>query len=484
MGPLSFLQWNAQGLPSHGCELQSYLASCHTSKPDIICVQETWFKENNVVQLENYTCIPHNRISGNRGGCATYIRGDLNYRLIDTPTDEEYQCVEISFENLVLNVINLYNPCKRITCNYLSDIWNRINRPIILCGDFNSHHEMWGSDYCDKNGKEIVSFLSENDAVVLNNGDPTRLDPHTGTLSCLDLTIVSRRLAVKSKWSVISDRFGSDHFPVEVTIEVSGNEYKKETSYDGKCYKKIDWSIYKQEIDDCFLMKMESYDVQSEYKLMLEVINNAVEKASVDCSNRNKKRHSSIPWWNKDCWDAVKVRNKVKRKFMRTGKYEDLCEYKQKKASAQRVIRQAKMNYWRNYCKNMNRFTPVAQIWRKIRRMRGEHSNNKKAIIMNVNGIYITDESEVANVLGSCYQENDRVYNENSSDENDASYLHSIHVSDSLNEPFNFGEFRLALKMSKESTPGRWHLQTPHCKYVKKCSAENTGIVQSYLGDL
>ena len=331
MGLLSLLQWNAQGLTSHGYELQSYLSAC-ACKPDIICIQETWFRENIVLQLDEYNCIPHNRTTGNRGGCAIYVRGNLKYRLIDTPKDEEYQCVEIYFENIVLSVINLYNPCRRITCGFLSNVWNKMNKPAILCGDFNSHHEMWGSNHCDRNGKEIVSFLSENDAVILNNGAPTRLDAHTGTLSCLDLTIVNSKLAAKCKWNVILDRFGSDHFPVEIGIEVPGNEFKKGSFNDGGHSRKINWNVYKQEIDIRLSEKINFVNVHDEYEFILKAIYDAVEKAAVDCTNRNKKRLPSVPWWNKECWVAVKSRNKVKRTFVRTGKYDDLCEFKQKKS--------------------------------------------------------------------------------------------------------------------------------------------------------
>jgi len=46
------------------------------------------------------------------------------------------------------------------------------HRKVIICGDFNSHHGMWGSLSMDANGRTSVSFLESNDYVVLNTSTP------------------------------------------------------------------------------------------------------------------------------------------------------------------------------------------------------------------------------------------------------------------------------------------------------------------------
>jgi len=39
-----------------------------------------------------------------------------------------------------------------------------------------------------------------------------------------------------------------------------------------------------------------------------------------------------------------------------------LQQYKEKKAEAQRIIRQTKIDFWEKYCATINRFTPLSDI--------------------------------------------------------------------------------------------------------------------------
>ena len=47
------LQWNAQSLIPHNKEFKNAIHSW-TSKPDIICIQETWLKKDKLYTLPGY----------------------------------------------------------------------------------------------------------------------------------------------------------------------------------------------------------------------------------------------------------------------------------------------------------------------------------------------------------------------------------------------------------------------------------------------
>lgn len=56
---------------------------------------------------------------------------------------------------------------------------------------------------------------------LINDGSYTRIDISQGKYSMLDLTIVSKNLAVRCDWKVMSDStLGSDHFPIYSKIIV------------------------------------------------------------------------------------------------------------------------------------------------------------------------------------------------------------------------------------------------------------------------
>lgn len=62
-----------------------------------------------------------------------------------------------------------------------------------LCGDRN-----------DKNGRVIEEFIEEEELVCINDGTGTRLDIARGTESAIDITIVTKDIAVES-----------DHYPIK-----------------------------------------------------------------------------------------------------------------------------------------------------------------------------------------------------------------------------------------------------------------------------
>ena len=99
----------------------------------------------------------------------------------------------------------------------LEEITKNCSNTIIITGDFNSHNPLWGSAKCDSNGRIIEGFMEKHDLVIMNDGTPTRMDPHSGGLSCLDLTIVSKEIASKLDWTVLGN-FGSDHNAIKCSL--------------------------------------------------------------------------------------------------------------------------------------------------------------------------------------------------------------------------------------------------------------------------
>lgn len=75
--------------------------------------------------------------------------------------------------------------------------------------------------------------------------------------------------------------------------------------------------------------------------------------------NKGTKRKKSVPWWTKLCSTTIQARNKAFRKVRKMYIFDDLILYLKKKKKAQanvrRVIRDAKNNFWINYCNSIGR---------------------------------------------------------------------------------------------------------------------------------
>ena len=450
---LIIYQWNARGIETNGCELQQFIHS-KNNKPHVICLQETWLPSGRTYNIPNYSCINKPRLTGRRGGCATYIRHDISYKIIDTPIDQEYQITSIEYGKTHLAIINFYNPCKKLEATYLNSIIKYAGQRFLICGDFNSHNSIWGSSNTDHNGLEVEKFVDNNNLNFLNDGSATRLDPVHDTLSCIDLTISTQNLGLRCNWSVSNFNFNSDHFLIEIWMKI-GNHPQKEPRQVQKNWslRKANWDRYKEILRGTTFMNFDN-KVQKMYDYFLNTIRNAADQ-SIPKTNPNK-HPPPVPWWNDDCKQAIKNRNKAKRKAIKTMIYDDFLEYKRLKALAQRILRTAKKTYWTKYCNTLNRFTPSNEVWRKVKKLNNIDNNDKGHIPLNVNGVFISDNYQKANILadyfGDCMN-----YADNEQQEYDSPTplpQFSNKNSDALNDLFSINELKWAISKSNDSTPG------------------------------
>ncbi len=85
----------------------------------------------------------------------------------------------------------------------------------------------------------------------------------------------------------------------------------------------------------------------------------------------HKQKVKVVPWWNEECFEAIKQRNKTFGELKRRHSLSNLLEYKKVQAVVRKTIKRAKGVYWRGFCSTTGRTTPVDKVWRMIKTMRG-----------------------------------------------------------------------------------------------------------------
>lgn len=155
---LVILQWNARSLIANGQEFKHFLANCDVY-PDIICVQETWLKPQFNFRISGYETIRKDRIKGNGGGVATFIKEGIGFRKIVDNNEFEAVVVEVWERNQSIRVINFYNPCDKLTKEMMENIGGIGDFKSVWCGDFNAHSTLWGSSNTDYNEWIIEDML-------------------------------------------------------------------------------------------------------------------------------------------------------------------------------------------------------------------------------------------------------------------------------------------------------------------------------------
>ena len=70
----------------------------------------------------------------------------------------------------------------------------------IIAGDFNGHSELWDDNIRgDERGEEILSWGTESNLTILNDGSPTRENPATGAPSLPDVTLAEAAVAMQGR---------------------------------------------------------------------------------------------------------------------------------------------------------------------------------------------------------------------------------------------------------------------------------------------
>ena len=113
MVALLILQWNAQSMMGHGEELIRYLNYNRNITYHLLCIQETWFSDDLVMQIPNYKCFSRSRGTQRRGGCAFYVHTSVHYDYPTLCVDIEMQLINIHMHDMTIAVVNNYNPCKK-----------------------------------------------------------------------------------------------------------------------------------------------------------------------------------------------------------------------------------------------------------------------------------------------------------------------------------------------------------------------------------
>ena len=91
---------------------------------------------------------------------------------------------------------------------------------IIIGGDFNIHHPVWGSEKACKSGSDFLNTLTASNLNLINHPTPTRIDPRNKTQTCIDLTLTSRNIS-NVKWRVdynLYDPSFSDHYHIFINV--------------------------------------------------------------------------------------------------------------------------------------------------------------------------------------------------------------------------------------------------------------------------
>ena len=268
--------------------------------------------------------------------------------------------------------------------------------PVLIAGDFNAHSTVWGCDHTGPRGRILESFIYYESLCILNTGQRTHFTVPSGQTSALDLTLASPQLAELFTWSVNEDPLGSDHFPVWIQSKDNPVLCSRPRRWN---VQKADWERFQVSVETSFHSGADPSGMSAEdfTSIILDSADQSIPKTS-------DQPRRSVPWWTKECRDAIRARERAFRRFDRNSTTENAIAFRKARAFARRTIKEAKAVSWHNYVSSLNRFTPTTQVWTRLQRISGRFSSSPLPVL-RVNNRDISHPSNVAEEIARSLSE-------------------------------------------------------------------------------
>lgn len=376
---LFILQWNAKSLIAHGEEFKHYIEHC-TNKPHIMCVQETWLSDTCKFKIHGYEHIKKTRNDNtHRGGVSIFIRLDVEFTKLDAVENLETLSIKVG-DIIITNIYLTIDNQVKLT----EPLFQNSN---IICGDFNSKHDLWGSASTDSRGVQITKYLHKYNFSCLNDGTHTFFGTN-GYSSPLDLTLVSSNLALECNWNSTLQCLNSDHCVVQITVKSDSEILNTTPPRENYNYNKADWKKFQSLCLEKLLPNLITDDVNVSHDNIILTLQNIIKQTIPKSKPFIKK---SVPWWNKDCDEAVKNRKKAFNKLRRTGLPQHYIKFKELRGISQKIIKDTKRKYWQNFCSGFNDKN-TKKVWRTIRGIKSSQNPQK------IPNLLVSDECVISNI--------------------------------------------------------------------------------------
>lgn len=251
---MKFISWNVNGL--RACVQKGFLEYFHSTDADFFCIQESKLQEGQInLDFPGYHKYWNYAVKKGYSGTAIFTRHEplaVSYGLNIPEHDTEGRVITLEYDNFYLVTCyapNSQNELARLSYrmqwedafrSYLIDLDQK--KPVILCGDLNVAHEEIdlknpknnhkNAGFSDEERNKMTELLASGFTDTFRHFYPDTENIYSwwsyrfkarekNAGWRIDYFITSKRLDAQLKGAAIhTDIFGSDHCPIELTIDL------------------------------------------------------------------------------------------------------------------------------------------------------------------------------------------------------------------------------------------------------------------------
>jgi len=446
---IDIIFWNARSIYNKLSELKYYV---YTRKPHLVCIQETWARDDYMPSFINYRTFFKNR-GARGGGLLTLVRNDLVVEPFDLQMfingQLEIQTVKIQIRNNSFWVTNLYNPNLPILEREFSHYFRQFGNNSIVVGDFNAHHNIWDdkvNNPCPTARNLLASLLHNPLQIITPQSMPTHIDSRTGRISTIDLCLVTSNLSTKCNVQLGED-CGSDHCPILVKVEIKPITVRMKSRPKWK-FTDEGWGDFRQKLRDIYHTDP-NWNTETLNQELTNSLYDAAETVFGQTSGDINLKYNNS-WWTPECDRASRWRKLCKAVVRRNPTQRNINQMRQAEQEAKRIIKEYKEAKWQEYVNQINSMSPIGEVWSKVRKLRSNFKPQNSPLLVNNN--IITNTVEKTNIFADYYG---NIFNEHNNLAANEVILPNIENEISpYNVPFEPLECENVIKELKGNSPG------------------------------
>ena len=367
---LNITFWNCQGVRSKRKELELYL---NENSIDIIALNETFLTKKVNFKIPGYDTIRNDCSTGQKGGVAFLVKHGLvvnkEFRNADFNIITDNEALAINLElscNQNLTLATIYCPHGKPNLSLFQTICN-LSDNVMFVGDFNSKSEAFGCASKNDSGPMLKIIQNTLDLIYLNNTEHTYMDWRNSNTDILDMAFITQNLIIHDTQFQIGVDLGSDHLPIEITIDTTPhrNTFTDPTRYK---FDQTDREVFQSILEEAlgsedFSGHLSTNDLDRYTDFIVTALHTAVDKAI--------PKSKSVQPESNPISNVTLVLVKEKRKLR--------WQYSQMKDPAvktriNQLQKQVKDDLgvesqasWEKFCKSISLETDSNESWRKIK---------------------------------------------------------------------------------------------------------------------
>ena len=284
-------------------------------------------------------------------------------------TDNKALAVEIELQNgdkVILGTIYCPNgnPSSR-----LFKMINALSKQAIFLGDLNSKHKQFGCVKANKSGQTLLNIAKDLELFYVNQLGPnrhTREDPVDGTSDILAMAFITPGLSSRDiSFSVADDHMGSDHFPIQISLD---KPLKRNTPLTEPRYRfdKINDDLLHNTLKDSLTKADTNITTQDELEELAVTLCDKLMKAVDTSTPKVYSRNDPKSPISQAILDLIKEKHRLRRLYNNTQDPNIKSTINRLQKEIRTKINQESTISWEKFCNSISLESDPKTSWRKI----------------------------------------------------------------------------------------------------------------------